>query len=312
MRAPYTTVPLWPAFDPARFASNVHASPEGCRVALLGLPDDTGVRLNVGRPGAAAGPAALRRALAGYGVGYDAKRGAPLAVSVFDAGDVEPAAGHDEAALHETHRRVEAAARALQAAGLLVVAVGGGHDLTLPTVRALSRERGRAVGGVNLDAHLDVRKRVGSGMPFRSLLEGGFVDARAFVEVGLGRFANEQGDFEWLAAEGAELVMVGDATCDQGDCERWLRLAASAGAAFLSVDLDCLDAAVAPGVSARNPQGLSVAQVAAVCEAAGANPAFHHFDLMELCPERDDDGRTARVAAHLLLSFLAGFAARQP
>jgi formimidoylglutamase len=313
MRIPHTRPAAWPERRPGRFADNFRVdSPEGCGVALLGLPDDTGVKLNFGRSGAAAGPGSFRSALASFGTNFDAHSGQPLATGVFDAGDVEPAAGEDEAALFETHARVEAAARTLHDLGLVLVAVGGGHDLSLPTISALARHTGRALGGINLDAHLDVRERVGSGMPFRRLIEAGLLDARHFVEVGLNRFANDRADFEWLRARGAELVLVDSVLREGLLAERRLARALAAGAGFLSIDLDGLDAAVAPGVSARNPLGLRVEHAAELAELAGTQPQIRHFDLMELCPQRDVEERTARTAAYLFLAFMAGYARRAP
>src|SRR5438067_3676771 len=165
---PHTQPATWPANIPtSRLAAHLHASPVGCRVALLGLPDDEGVRLNSGRAGARDGPRALREALAGYGVaapeGFQWPR-------IFDAGDVIP--GKD---IHETHDRVTQATAALLEHGLFPIAIGGGHDLTFPFVRAViahaHKHRQEALAGVYFDAHLDVRFSVGSGMPFRSLVE---------------------------------------------------------------------------------------------------------------------------------------------
>ena len=79
---------------------------------------------------------------------------------------------------------------------------------------------------------------------------------------------------------------------------------------FVSFDLDVLDAAHAPGVSALNPAGWNVREAEAWVRACGADPRVRCFDLMELNPAHDPDGRTARVAAHLFLSFLQGFAQR--
>jgi formiminoglutamase len=78
----------------------------------------------------------------------------------------------------------------------------------------------------------------------------------------------------------------------------------------LSIDLDGIDAAQAPGVSARNPLGLGVAHAAELAEAAGLRREIKHFDVMELCPAHDTDERTAHVAAYLFLSFMAGYARR--
>lgn len=306
----HTQPAVWPPRRAGRFADNVRDAPEGCQVALLGLPDDTGVKLNFGRPGAKDGPSAFRAALASFGASFDALRRQRLETLVFDAGDVVAAPGDDDAALFETHRRVEAAAHALHELGLVVVAVGGGHDLSLPTLSAFAKHSQNSLGGINLDAHLDVRERVGSGMPFRRLIEGGWLDAARFVELGLGRFSNEQQDFEWLRGRGAELILVDDVLRQGLRAEALLDRALRSGPGFLSIDLDGLDAAFAPGVSARNPLGLRVEHAAELAEAAGARRSIRHFDLMELCPTHDLEGRTARTAAYLFLAFMAGFARR--
>ena len=116
------TSPAGPQGIPtSRLAAHFHAVPVGCKVAVLGIPDDEGVRLNNGRLGAKDGPRALREALAKYGVsepeGFEWPR-------IFDAGDVQP--GKD---IHETHDRVTAATAAILDHGLFPIAIGGGHDL---------------------------------------------------------------------------------------------------------------------------------------------------------------------------------------
>ena len=312
---PFTQPPEWPARGPARFAATILTAdapgappPADCTLALLGLPDDTGVRLNGGRIGAASGPRAFRVALARFGTTWDLESDQALAVRVFDAGDVAPAAGDGESALLETHARVEAAARALHQAGCATVAIGGGHDLALPCIAALASHRGHAVGGINLDAHLDVRERVGSGMPFRRLITGGHLDPRAFVELGLGRFANDPSDIAWARAQGVTLLAADALLATHASPPDLFAHALAPGAGFVSIDLDAIDAAFAPGVSAPSPLGVGVGDAARLAEAAGRDPRVGHFDIMELCPPHDPEGRTARVAALLFLSFVAGWA----
>lgn len=308
--APHTVAASWPERTPGRLAALLRTEPGGCRAALLGLPDDLGVKLNGGRTGARSGPAALRAVLARFGVGWDGLRGEPLACPIYDAGDVEPAAGGDAEALLETHRRVEAAVLWLQQQGVVTICVGGGHDLSLPSVRAASLAAGCALGGINLDAHLDVRARIGSGMPFRKLIEGGQLDAHRFTELGLGRFSNDPGDLAWLREQGGSTVFA-ETILDAGlDVESALQRACGAGRAFLSIDLDALDQSVAPGVSAPNPWGLGVSHAARLAEAAGASSRVVHFDVMELNPEHDVGARTARAAALLLLYFVSGLGRR--
>lgn len=312
-RIPHAEPAKWPDIAPGRFAAtSVDArDPGGCAVALLGLPDDLGVRLNRGRPGAAEGPAAFRAALARYGSPFDSERQRPLRLRVFDAGDVRPGPGDDAKALRETHRRIAEAVTAIHQLGLLPVCIGGGHDLTYASLRALAAGAAAPLAGINFDAHLDVREEPGSGMPFRSLISEGCLEPRRFSTLGVGAFASSQDHAQWLARAGGALIAAGRV---MDDPERAVAAAfdhalpASGGrvVGFVSLDLDAIDAAFAPGVSALNPAGLSPAIAIRVARKAGRHPRVQHFDVMELSPPHDEQGRTARLAAHLFLSFLAG------
>lgn len=312
---PHTTDPTWPEIAGDRFAGTIRGdTPSGCAVALLGAADDLGVRLNHGRPGAADGPRAFRAALARFGTTYDAARRAPLDVPVFDAGDLVPARGDTDEALTETHARLTEACAALHAMGLVTAVIGGGHDLTFPAVRALADHAGGAVGGINVDPHLDVRETVGSGMPYRRLIDGGFLNPRRFVELGAGRFSNSRAHAEWLAGLGATIILDTDsAPADAVDRAIGVALPEAGSAGFVSIDLDVIDGSRAPGVSSVNPAGLPVGAVCDIARRAGADGRVGHFDIMELCPPHDDPpgaGRTARVAALIFLHFIAGFAQR--
>ncbi|MBY0307375.1 MAG: formimidoylglutamase [Phycisphaerales bacterium] len=301
----------------AQLITSDPAQGAGCRIALLGLPDDCGVQLNNGRPGAADGPRAFRAALASYGVAEPAGFAWPR---VFDAGDVTPAPGVHAEALSETHGRVTEAALSLHRAGLLPVAVGGGHDLTFPFVRAAVehwRKQGGVFGGVYFDAHLDVRPTAGSGMPFRRLIEECGVGP--LMVVGFNPLAAAREHVEWFseACEGRNVIADDDlvSRIDELDGPADL-LAPLAGDVrndpvspdhlFASFDLDAIDAAHAPGVSAMNPAGLSVRESARLVFMAASDARLRCLDIMELSPPNDDRGRTARVAAHLFLHALMG------
>ncbi|MGP1309987.1 MAG: formimidoylglutamase [Phycisphaerales bacterium] len=311
---PFTVPPHWPAIGPDRFARRVRTdAPDDCRIALLGLPDDLGVRLNNGRTGAKDGPAAFRRILASYGADYDQHAQSTLDVNIYDAGDIEPAPGDTPDALHETHTRITRALEEIHSFGLTPVCIGGGHDLTFPAIRALSGHVGGPVGGINIDPHLDVRETIGSGMPFRAAIEGGFLDAQRFVEFGVGRFSNSKAHSDYLRERFAALIPLEKAR----DFKSAIPVAfdrgfpaAKSDPGFVSLDLDVIDAAAAPGVSAPNPDGLSVERVLQVVHRAGEHPAVRHFDIMELSPPHDDNMRTARIAALCFLTFLSGFADR--
>jgi formiminoglutamase len=289
-RIPHTQPAKWPAkIPPGRWAAAIRRdSPAGCAIALLGLPDDTGVKLNHGRPGAAAGPTAFRAALAGFGAADPAVGKLPR---VYDAGDIRRGRS-----LEETHARVTTATAALLRLGLFPVAVGGGHDLTFPFVRAIA-DRFPRPAGLYFDAHLDVRPTRGSGMPFRKLVEECGVSALHLH--GFRPLANSREHLAWFKAHGGRIHP------DRA------KVALPPGRSFfVSFDLDVLDAAHAPGVSALNPDGWTVRQAAAWVRACGADRRVRCFDLMELNPIHDLERRTARVAVHLFLTFLAGFAQR--
>ncbi len=277
-----------------------------CRVAMLGIPDDTGVELNHGRVGARGGPAAFRTALAKYGVASpaDERDDAPAYPRVFDAGDI--VIGKD---IHETHDRITEATLAILEMGLYPIAIGGGHDCTFAFVRGVARAFG-PLDGMYIDAHLDVRPEVGSGMPFRALLEGGF--AKALFCLGLNPAANTREHAEYFKSKGGRIVPA--QTFGLASGVAWFNEmtigARAIKRAFLSLDLDSLDSSAAPGVSAPNPCGLLPREVERLLRFAGRTPAIHCFDIMELNPAFDADGRTARLAAHMFLTFLRGFAER--
>ena len=291
MSIPYVQPHAWPSDLPAsRLARGFSRLPVvGSDLTLLGVPDDTGVGLNHGRLGAAEGPSAVRAALARYGT---AEPGGFDWPEVADAGDVVPA---DE--LSVTHDRVTAAAGAILDAGSVPVMIGGGHDLTYPFVRALCERLESPPTGIYLDAHLDVRAEEGSGMPFRSLIER--CGVRSLYVHGLDPFANSAEHTAWFSAHGGRIGgFEPEDPWPEGDL-------------FVSFDLDVIDQAYAPGVSAMNPSGWNPALAERWARAAGRCPRVRCFDLMELSPPHDIGGRTARLAARLLLAFFRGYAERR-
>ncbi|GAB5495440.1 MAG: formimidoylglutamase [Phycisphaerales bacterium] len=288
MEIAHTRKMEWPEVSEGRFGSLIRTdSPEGCQVALLGVPDDTGVQMNHGNPGAAQGPDALRVALTRYGTSEPDDWVWP---TVYDAGDVVTSGE-----LSETHDRVTHATSTLLDAGLFPIMVGGGHDLTFPFVRAAAKHYGE-MNGIYLDAHLDVREEEGSGMPFRRLIEE--CSVKRLDIIGFSHFTNSREHARWFHSHGGRIDALEPGGMWPGDN------------IFLSLDLDAIDVSSAPGVSAQNPMGMSVHEVAKWVHAAGANNRVRCFDIMELCPPNDLGGKTARVAAHLLLTFLKGYATR--
>ena len=301
--------PVWPEMPSSRWASrmmdwqtwssHVAISPglgfsageqDFLGLGLLGLADDEGVLLNSGRPGARQGPDAFRQALSRYGAA-DSVALAGFDVPIVDVGNIRPGAS-----LPQTHDRISEVVTEMLQAGLMPIGIGGGHDLTFPVVRSvidtLVKPRQKTMDGVYFDAHLDVREEMGSGMPFRRLIEHGGIGALHLF--GVDPLSNSAAHLRWFQAQGGRLA--------DWPAHEW----PESPVQFVSICLDVVDMAQAPGVSAPAPVGWPAARLAEYAEAAGRNPAVCCFDIMELCPPNDENGRTARLAAHLFLRFLAG------
>lgn len=302
---PCVAAPNWPDVPPSRFAASIATtSSKGCDIALLGLPDDTGVKRNHGRPGAKDGPRAFRAALAKLGACEPALPEGTTLPRVFDAGDVIPA-GDD---IHQTHDRVTKATTALLQTGLLPIAIGGGHDLTFPFVRAMAQQHDALVG-VSFDPHLDVREQTGSGMPFRKLLE--LPAVRAHHIFGFDPLVNTHEHANWFTSHNGCIHESTQHGFDPEDLQRTLQaIDEKQHLRYVSFDMDVLDASCAPGVSAMNPAGWASSTGVLAARMAGRSSLVHCFDIMELSPPNDQQGRTARLAAALFLAFLQGFSER--
>lgn len=292
MALPHCHPHLWPKGIPeGRYASRVRTEPAGCEVALVGLADDEGVRLNNGRVGALEGPKVFRDALTKYGVSQTDSGDLPC---LWDVGDVQPGLN-----LLDTHKRAGEIVASVLERGLFPIGIGGGHDLSLPLIRSAAAAHG-PLTVIYFDAHLDVRETQGSGMAFRRLIEDGA--ATELHLFGFNPFANSREHLRYFREHRGCIHDIA-----RFDPSLW----SDAPNLAVSVDLDVLDAAFAPGVSALNPCGLSPAQLAGPLRTLGRDPRVRCFDIMELNPLHDQEGRTAKVAVHLLLCFLSGFAERR-
>ena len=140
-------------------------------------------------------------------------------------------------------------------AGLMPVGIGGGHDMTFPEVRAvvdrLVRPSGQTLDGVYFDAHLDVREDEGSGMPFRRLIEHGGIGTLQLF--GFDPLSNTPTHLEWFKTHGGELA--------DWPPTQW----PPSGAQFVSICLDVIDMAQAPGRQRAPPGRLAGAEARRIC-----------------------------------------------
>ena len=264
-------------------------------VALIGFAVDEGVRRNGGRVGAAAGPQVARQALANMpwmGEG-----------AVWDAGDVDCVDGDLDGAQQALAARVAQA----MAQGCTPLVQGGGHEVAWGTFQGLEKAgRHQRLLIVNLDAHFDLRTAAqgNSGTPFRQIAErcqalGQAFNYRVF---GISRFANTKALFDRADQLGVRHWTDDSLQSAEGFKAAQEALAAdlaACDAVYLTVCLDVLPGAQAPGVSAPAPLGVPLAHVERLIDQVLASGRVVAADIAELNPALDRDGLTARVAARL-------------
>ena len=280
-------------------------------VCLVGLPLDFGTVLEGGRAGAAHAPDAIRRELRRYHKTYNLEHDVSLdALRLADAGNLD--------LRHSDHGRNHDLIR--ERLGPLlrqyprVLVLGGSHDGTYSTVRGLvDAHGGRPVGGVNLDAHADVKDRpeISSGTPFGKLLREGYLAGPRFTEIGLHSNLNAQADIDFLHQQQAHLVPLAHVQKDGMALYlgRALSRATTAGPAFVSFDLDGCAEAFAPAVSAPSADGFTPRQAVEAAFMAGQQAQVRMFEVVELNPLFDRDHQTARLAATIVTAYLTGVAA---
>ncbi|MGP4094061.1 agmatinase [Nonomuraea sp. KM90] len=272
-------------------------------VAVVGVPFDTGVSY---RPGARFGPAAVREAsrlLRPYHPGLDVS---PFErVQVADAGDiaVNP---YDIGAAIET---IEGAADELDAR---LVTIGGDHTIALPLLRSAARKHG-PVALVHFDAHLDTwdtyfGAEYTHGTPFRRAVEEGILDTEALSHVGIRGSLYGKKDLEEDRRLGFGIVTAAD-VLRRGLDEviDLLRQRVGDRPLYVSVDIDVLDPAHAPGTGTPEAGGLTSRELLEILRGlAGAN--LIGADVVEVAPAYDHAEITSIAASHAaydLVSLLA-------
>ncbi|QHJ06933.1 arginase family protein [Hymenobacter busanensis] len=280
-------------------------------VCLVGLPLDHGTVLEGGRAGAVGAPAAIRRELRRYHKTYNLEHNVRLdELRIADAGDIAcPTTPYDHAAHHQ---RIRERVGELLGQYPRVVVLGGSHDGTYSTVRGLFDATGQQpVGGINLDAHADVKHRadLGSGTPYGKLLREGVVAGSRFTEIGLHSNLNTFEDIDFLHQQQATIVPL--AHVQQHGMPLFMERALhrAAAPAFVSFDTDAVAQAFAPAVSAPSSDGLTPRQATEAAFLAGKQAGVRLFEVVEFNPVFDRDFMTARLAATIITAFLTGVAA---
>lgn len=253
----------------------------GADVAIVGAPMDD---LVSDAPGTRYGPRAVRAATPTSSYHLVERLDWSRALRVVDFGDA-PVVPTDPAA---SHRAIEETVLEVLQAGALPVVLGGDHSVTEPDVCACARYAGQPVGLVHFDTHTDTardlyRRELSHGTPMYRLVEHGHVDPRRYVQIGLRGWWPGEKELAWQAEQGITSFFMHDVR-DLGIREIVRRTveALGRGPAFLTVDVDVLDPAYAPGTGTPEPGGMTTLDLLWACRTLSTELELVGADVVEI------------------------------
>jgi agmatinase len=200
--------------------------------------------------------------------------------------------------------------------------LGGDHSVTLSLLRAYMRHSGRPLAVVHFDAHCDTwtdhfGEPSGHGTWVYEAITEGLVLPACFTQIGI-RSAGERAAREYVSAQGGQIFTARSLRGLESPAQLapvlqaiTSRLAAHGNPPlYISLDIDCLDPAFAPGTGTPEPGGLSTNQVLSLLEHLAALPCVG-MDCVEVAPPYDHAELTSNAAANFVWTYLAGQRARQ-
>ena len=268
--------------------SSANADEQRPKLALIGIRYDENSSFT---KGAADAPPQIRAALRSDAWNLTTENGTDLSgdSTFFDAGDIEPVPGSEMSAL------IENSLHTLIADGLMPISLGGDHSITYPVVRAFARKYNN-LSILHFDAHPDLYdnyqgNRNSHASPFARIMEQKLV--KRLVQVGIRTVTAHQR--EQVRKFGVESIEMRDLT---GDIQLEFD-----SPVYISFDIDALDPAFAPGVSHREPGGMSTRQAIDIIQRLKGRVVG--ADIVEFNPRMDPLHVTGTVCAKLLKEIAA-------
>ncbi len=294
------------------------SDPEKCKnadVVLVGVPLS---RSSISPSAASEFPDAFRRSWRGFTT-YNLDEDMDLSeMTAVDAGDVP---------MHVTniprcHDNIVEASLAIHKhfPTSTVCAIGGDHSITSMMVKGLKQARPQEnIGILQFDTHFDLRDLTengpSNGTPMRNLIESGVVAGANMYNIGLHGFFNTR-DLKYYADENGVNYLTLRKARKKGieetvsDCLE--ALAAKVDTIYLTVDMDVLDIAYAPGVPASTPGGMTTSELLEGVLAAAQHPKVKAMDIVCLDPLKDTHVQpTVKLGTHVFLTFLTGVMLRR-
>ena len=286
------------------------AALQGVDVAIVGAPVDD---LVSDRPGARFAPRAIRAASCPPGPHLEAKVDAFRELSILDFGDAPVIPADPD----KSRAAIAGIVGQVADAGALPIVLGGDHSITEPEIEALAARHG-PLGLVHFDTHTDTGTEVfgverSHGTPMYRLVEAGHVDPRRYVQIGLRGYWPGEAEFAWQSERGIMHFLMADVR-EQGIrtvVERALEVVGD-GPSLLTVDVDVLDPAFAPGTGTPEPGGMTSADLLWAVRTVAARASLVGADVVEVLPNVIGSADvTALVAERIVREMLTGLALRK-
>lgn len=274
--------------------------------AVYGIPFDGTTFF---RTGSRHGPHAIRDAseqFLSYHFDYDVDLSE--AITLVDCGD----AGAVPGSAQRTLEAARADLAEVYAAGATPIVLGGEHTVTIAGTIALADHMSAPLGLVVFDTHLDTAEEVAGERltycsPVSRTLELEHFAPENTCLVGIHGPANPADERDWAVTRGLSVYTMSDieeggiaAVTEEAMATAWR----GTGGVYVSFDIDCLDAAFAPGTSGAEPGGLTTRELLRAVQVV-ASAGCTAFDVVEVAPQYDPAGITATAACRVILDMLA-------
>jgi agmatinase len=275
--------------------------PEELEIAIVGIPFDGGTTY---RPGPRFGPRHVRNQSAIIRPWNPEVKVNPFAKHrVADFGDLPV----NPLSIEDTFRRIEQGMAPLHEAGARCVCVGGDHSISLPLLRAVTKKHG-PVWLIQFDAHNDLwdeyfGSKYSHGTPFRRAFEEGLLEDGGVLQVGLRGQVYGEDDFDFARAHQVRMVTA-EQFHKRGMAAVAPHLKAFRGKpVYITLDIDCVDPAYAPGTGTPQVGGFTSHQIIELVRALKGLDIIG-ADLVEVSPPYDTGEITSLLAANLLFELL--------
>ncbi|MGD6850038.1 formimidoylglutamase [Rossellomorea aquimaris] len=276
-------------------------------IAIIGAPLS---KPSISHSGASFAPDAIRRCLNSFTT-YNIERGTDLAEAsktIIDFGDITM----HPTSIEDCHQRIYDSIKAATKtnAAPFTIILGGDHSITTSTVKAIKETKG-TVGIIQFDAHHDLRNTEDggptNGTPFRRLIEEGHIKGEHLIQIGIRNYANAKAYYDYAIEQGVTVYTMKDVR--QQPMTELInnalnQLQDKVDTIYLSVDMDVLDQAYAPGCPAIGPGGMHPDELTQAIETALKHLKVSTMDIVEIDPTLDFRDMTSRTAAYLIMETL--------